>query len=103
MLRKLSLGMWLRNSVNKTLAIRAFDDARQKTFVLSTTLSLVSSCFRRQYEIVFVLSTTVGQSKIGRCSGGVRFIELVDHLIRFPDNPGFGCYLNNFERHLSGL
>ena len=102
-LRKLPFGMWLRNSVNKTLAIRAFDDARQKTFVLSTTLSLVGSCFRRQYETIFVLSTTVGPPKMGRCSGGVRLLELVGHLIRFPVDPGFGYYLNDLERHLSGL
>jgi len=70
MLRKLSLGMWLRNSVNKTLAIRAFDDVRQKTFVLSTTLSLVGSCFRRQYGLVFVLLTTVSTSKMGGVQAG---------------------------------
>jgi len=91
-LRKLSLGMWLTNSVNKTLAIRAFDDVRQKTFVLSTTVCARLRAFDDSQNV-----------KNGGCSVGVRLIKLMDHLIRFPVDPGFGCYLDDLERHFSRL
>ena len=95
--------MWLRNSADKTLAIRAFDDVVQKRLVLSTTLEQDVRAFGDSKNHVFVLSMTGEAPSFVMPSAGIRLCEIKNGLIRLSAAWRRRHYLNKLKSYLAGF